>query len=167
MNLIHLFQTQLTHSQCGQSLNFSSLCAGAVLAAISREHTMSSSNFPRPCIDGSPPGSPVPGILQARILEWVAISSSNAQQPHGLQPTRLLRPWDFPGKSTGVGCYFLLLLFLFLTQGLNPGLPHCRQTLYHLSPQGSPKRTEAEAPIIWLCPTSACQTGLPWSSPPA
>ena len=34
----------------------------------------------RPCdtIDGSPPGSPIPGILQARILEWVAISFSNA-----------------------------------------------------------------------------------------
>ena len=33
-----------------------------------------------PCnpIDGSPPGSPVPGILQARTLEWVAISFSNA-----------------------------------------------------------------------------------------
>ena len=29
-------------------------------------------------------------------------------QPHGLQPTRLLRPWDFPGKSTGVGWHFLL-----------------------------------------------------------
>ena len=29
-------------------------------------------------IDGSPPGSPVPGILQARTLEWVAISFSNA-----------------------------------------------------------------------------------------
>ena len=29
-------------------------------------------------MDGSPPGSPVPGILQARTLEWVAISSSNA-----------------------------------------------------------------------------------------
>ena len=29
-------------------------------------------------IDGSPPGSPVPGILQARILEWTAISFSNA-----------------------------------------------------------------------------------------
>ena len=29
-------------------------------------------------IDGSPPGSPVPGILQARILEWIAISFSNA-----------------------------------------------------------------------------------------
>ena len=29
-------------------------------------------------VDGSPPGSPIPGIIQARILEWVAISSSNA-----------------------------------------------------------------------------------------
>ena len=74
-------------------------------------------------IDGSPPGSAIPGILQARTLECVAISFSNAwkwkvkisrsvvsdpQQPHGLQPSRLLCPWDFPGKSTGVGCHFLL-----------------------------------------------------------
>ena len=73
-------------------------------------------------IDGSPPGSPAPGILQARILEWVAIFFSNAwkwrvkvksvvsssSRPHGWQPTRLLRPWDFPGKSTGVGCHRLL-----------------------------------------------------------
>ena len=72
-------------------------------------------------IDGSPPGSPFPGILQARTLEWVAISFSNAwkckvkvgshlvvsnsERPLGLQPTRLLRPWDSPGKSTGVGCH--------------------------------------------------------------
>ena len=74
-------------------------------------------------IDGSPPGSPVPGILQARTLEWVAISFSKAWKekwkwsrsvmsdsvpPHTQQPTRLLRPWDFPGKSTGVGCHCLL-----------------------------------------------------------
>ena len=70
-------------------------------------------------IDGSPPGSAVNGTLQARTLEWVAISFSNAwkwsrsvmsdsSRPHGLQPTRLLRPWDFPGKSTGVGCHCLL-----------------------------------------------------------
>ena len=32
---------------------------------------------------------------------------SDSSQPHGLQPTRLLRPWDFPGKSTGVGCHHL------------------------------------------------------------
>ena len=76
-------------------------------------------------IDGSPPGSDVPGILQARTLEWVAISFSNAWKwkvkvksiscaqllaTHGLQPTRLLYPWDFPGKSTGVGCHCFLRL---------------------------------------------------------
>ena len=49
-----------------------------------------------------------------------------------LQPTRLLSPWNFPGKSPGVGCHFLLQ-GIFLTQGLNPGLLHSRQTLYHLS----------------------------------
>ena len=41
----------------------------------------------------------------------------------------------FPGKSTGVGCHFLLQ-GIFPTQGLNPGLLHCRQTLYRLSHQG-------------------------------
>ena len=50
--------------------------------------------------------------------------------------TRLLRPQDFLGKSTGVGCHFLLQ-GIFLTQGSNPSLPHCRQTLYRLSHQGS------------------------------
>ena len=39
--------------------------------------------------------------------------------PHGLQPTRVLYLWDFPGKNTGVGCHFLLQ-GIFLTQGSNP-----------------------------------------------
>ena len=51
-------------------------------------------------------------------------------------PTKLLRPWDFPGKNTGVGCHFLLQ-GIFPTQGSNPGLLHCRQTLYRLSHQGT------------------------------
>ena len=58
--------------------------------------------------------------------------------PHGLQPTRLLCPWDFPGKDTGVGCHFLLQ-GIFPTQGSNLGLLHCRQILYWLSYKGSPK----------------------------
>ena len=33
---------------------------------------------------------------------------SDSSRPHGRQPTRLLHPWDFPGKSTGVGCHCLL-----------------------------------------------------------
>ena len=48
----------------------------------------------------------------------------------------LLRPWDSPGKNTGVGCHSLLQE-IFLTQGSNPGLPHCRRTLYRLSYQGN------------------------------
>ena len=143
-----------------------------------------------------PPGSSVHGILQARILEWIAIPfCRGSSQPRdrtevsclagrrftlwatreanwisklrhiqtmhygapessciwsrvdrisrsfyevkwsrsvmsdSLQPHRLLHPWDFPGKNTGVGCHFLLQ-GNFLTQGWNPGLLHCMQTPY-------------------------------------
>ena len=54
-----------------------------------------------------------------------------------MDPARLLRPWNFPGKNTGEDCHFLLQ-GIFPTQGLKLGLPHCRQTLYCLSHQGSP-----------------------------
>ena len=75
------------------------------------------SRFSRVPIDGSPPDSSVPGILQARILEWVAISFSSAclhakllqssltVRPCGQQPTRLLHPQDSLGKNTGVDCH--------------------------------------------------------------
>ena len=74
-------------------------------------------------IDGTPPGSPVPGILQARTLEWVAMSFSNAGKwkvkVKSLSRVRLfVTPWtaayqappsmNFPGKSTGVGCHCCL-----------------------------------------------------------
>jgi len=73
--------------------------------------------------DSSPPGSPIPGILrqehwsglsfpspihESEKWEWSRSVMSDSSQPHGLQPTRLPRPWDFPGKSTGVGCHRLL-----------------------------------------------------------
>ena len=59
---------------------------------------------------------------------------SNSFQPYGLQHAKLLCPWDCPGKNTGVGCHALLQGIL-PTQGLNPGLRHCRQILYQLSYQ--------------------------------
>ena len=46
---------------------------------------------------------------------------SNSLQPHGLKPSSLLCPWNFPGKNTRVGCHFLLQ-GVFPTQGLNPCL---------------------------------------------
>ena len=55
---------------------------------------------------------------------------------YGLQPARLLCPWSFPGKNTGMGCHSLLS-GIFPTQGLNQGLLHFRQILYHLSHQGN------------------------------
>ena len=59
---------------------------------------------------------------------------SDSLRPHGLQPARLLCPWNSPGKNTGVGGHFLFQ-GIFPTQGWNPGLPHCRQILYRLSNQ--------------------------------
>ena len=80
------------------------------------------------------------GNVFVNVCVCVCISCSvmpNSLRPHGLQPTRLLYPWDFPGKDTGVGCHFLPQ-GIFPTQGLNPDLLHCRQTLYHLSYEGNP-----------------------------
>ena len=48
----------------------------------------------------------------------VTQSCSTPLQPHGLQSTRLLCPWGFPGRNTGVGCHFLLQS-IFLMQGSN------------------------------------------------
>ena len=49
----------------------------------------------------------------------------------------LHNPWNSPSQNTGVGS-LSLLQGIILTQGLNPGLLHCRQILYHLSHKGSP-----------------------------
>ena len=67
-------------------------------------------------------------LLSERKESEVTQSCPTLCSPMDCSPTRLLCPWDFPGKHTGVGCHFLLQE-IFLTQELNPGLPHCRQTL--------------------------------------
>ena len=142
-------------------------------------------------MDCSPPGSSVQGILQARILEWVAIPFSRDFPEPGIEPrspalagrfftiwvTRevhyftlkvfentgwppsyvslkakvtqlcptLCDPLDYTvhgilqarvQKPTGMGS-LSLLQGIFPTQGLNPGLLHCKQILYQLSHQES------------------------------
>ena len=56
--------------------------------------------------------------------------------PHGLY-----NPWNSPDQNIGVD-RLSLLQGIFLTQELNPGLPHCRQILYQLSHKGSPRILE-------------------------
>ena len=103
--------------------------------------------------DCSPPGSSVHGVLQARILEWVAMSSSGDLSNPGIKPrSPTLQadslPTEPPGKpnNTGVGS-LSLLHWIFPTLELNQGLLHCRQILYHLSYQGSPCEYLYEIPI--------------------
>ena len=84
-------------------------------------------------------------ILPMNIQGWfplVVVAVSFTQScptlwPHGLWPARLLCPWDSPGKDVGVDCHSLLQKIL-LTQGLNPGLLHCSQILYHVSYREDP-----------------------------
>ena len=60
---------------------------------------------------------------------------------HGLQPTRLLCPWDSPGKSPGVGCH-PLFPGIFPTQRLNPYLLcllHWQEDSLPLAPAGEPR----------------------------
>ena len=79
------------------------------------------------------------GILQARILEWVAFSfsrvSSQTRYPALQEDSLPAEPQGKP-KNTGVGSLSLLQQ-IFPTQGLNQGLLHCRWILYQLSSQGS------------------------------
>ena len=72
---------------------------------------------------------------------------SNFLWPQGLYPTRLLCPWDSPGKNAGVGCHFLPQ-GIFLTQGLNLDLLQCRQILYHLSLWESPSLWESSSHTV-------------------
>ena len=91
-------------------------------------------------IDGSPSKSPVPGILQARVPEWVVLSFSNAWKwkvkmkllshvwlfsTPWTVAHQLLSLWNFPGKNPGVGCHSLLQ-GTFLTRGSNLSLLHLR-----------------------------------------
>ena len=88
--------------------------------------------------------TPWTGILQARILEWVAFSfSSESSQPRDQTQVciagRFLPSWATrEAQNTGVGSLSLLQQ-IFPTQELNQGLVHCRLTLNQLSYQGSPK----------------------------
>ena len=87
----------------------------------------------------SPMDYPVCGILQARILEWVAVPFSRGLPNPGIEPrSPTLQVDSLPAepqrkpKNTGVGS-LALLQRIFPTQEWNRGLLHCRRVLYQLS----------------------------------
>ena len=84
-------------------------------------------------------------VVTSGILEKVRV----AQSCPTLQPQVLYSPWNSPGQNTGVGSLSLLQR-IFPTQGLNPGLPHCRQILYQLNHKGS-----LRIPELVACPFSS------------
>ena len=66
-------------------------------------------------------GLPFPSPMhECEKCKWSRSAASDSPKPHGLQPTRLLCPWDFPGKSTGVGCHCLNYLLVGWVHLLNP-----------------------------------------------
>ena len=114
--------------------------------------------------DGSPPGSAIPEILQARTLEWVAISFSNAWnwkvKVKSFSCVRLLAtPWTAAyqappsmGFSSGVGCHCLLCLFLLIDHKLQAEphlLPGEFQRLFW------PLCTLLKWESLWLLPSYA------------
>ena len=81
------------------------------------------------------------GFLTWHVLCLVAQSCPTLCDHTHCSPPGSSVHGDFPGKNTGVGCH-ALLQEIFPTQGSNPGLLHCRQILYYLSHQGSPRIVE-------------------------
>ena len=79
-------------------------------------------------------------LLKRKSGAVLCLVMSDSFQPYGLQPARLLCPWDSPGKNTGVGCH-ALLQGIFQTQGLNPDLPQLQADCLLSEPPGKPKNT--------------------------
>ena len=95
----------------------------------------------------------VHGILQAKILEWVAFPFSRGsfqpQYPDLLADSLPAEPQE-ESRYIGMGSVFLLQQ-IFLTQISNWGLLHCRQILYQLSYQESPKFSSVAQACLTLC----------------
>ena len=111
LRLSAFFRVQLSHPY---------MTTGKTIALNAAAAAKSLQSCPTLCdpIDGSPPGFPSLGFSrqehwsglpfpspmhESEKSKWSCSVVSDSEPPHRLQPTRLLRPWDFPGKSTGVG----------------------------------------------------------------
>ena len=90
-------------------------------------------------------GPPLDRMLRGQKRPLACVCANSLQscptlRPCGLQPTRILSPWDSPGKNTRVGCHDLLQ-GIFHTQGSNLHLLHCQAGSLPLAPPGNPLRS--------------------------
>ena len=90
-------------------------------------------------MDGSPPGSTVPGILHARTLEWVAISFSNA--------------WKWKVKVKSLSCVWLFATPWTAAHQAPPPMGFSRQEYWSGVPLPSPVAAHAAAKSLQSCPT--------------
>ena len=102
------------------SLGLKTTCKNTLLLLLSRFSRVQLCVTPEMAAHQAPPslgfsrqehwsGLPFPSPMhESENWKWSRSVVSDSSRPHGLQPTRLLLPWDFPGKSTGVGCHCLL-----------------------------------------------------------
>ena len=96
------------------------------------------------------------------VCVYVCSVVSNSLQPHGLQSSRLLCPWNFSSKDTGVGCHFLLQ-GTFPTQGWNPHLLcllHLQADSLLLAPPGRPPMLLCAVRLFATPKTAARQAPL-------
>ena len=77
-------------------------------------------------------------------------------QLHGLQPVRLLCPWDFPGRNTGVGCHFLLQCMKVKSEV---------KSLSHVQPSVTPWTAVFQAPLSMGFSRQEYWSGVPLPSP--
>ena len=98
-------------------------------------------------------------IIYCAVLSRSVMSDS--LRLHGLKPAKLLCPWGFSRQEYWMGCH-ALLQGIFPTQGLNPGLPHCRWIQYLRSHQGSPGIMEW---VVYPVFKGSSDLGMEWESP--
>ena len=102
-------------------------------------------------IDGSPPGSPVPGILQARTLEWVAISFSNV--------------WKWKVKVKSLSCVWLLVTPWTAAHQAPPSMGFSRQDYWSGVPLPSPSITLVVSNSLLSYGLLPARFLCPWDSP--
>ena len=101
---------------------------------------------------------------QPLVTTWMdhkSESESHSVMSDSLRTHEPYSPWNSPGQNTGA-CSLTLLQRIFPTQGLNPGLPHCRWILYQLSHWGGPRILEW---VAYPFPVDLPDPGLESGSP--